>query len=95
MRWASFTPEAERDLDAITDYIANDDVETAKRFVATLRAACARIAKSPGIGRAHDNLLQGLRTFPKKDYVILYRETEYGIDVLGVIHAARDFTSFF
>jgi len=96
VRRVTFKPSARQDLWEIWSFIAEQDgVEPADRFTTFLEDKCVRLAASPKIGRAHDDLVPGLRTFPTGDYVIAYRETEYGIDVLGVIHAARDFPTFF
>ena len=38
---------AERDLEAIGDYIADDNPKRAVSFVAALREQCATIAKAP------------------------------------------------
>ncbi|MEK7201878.1 MAG: type II toxin-antitoxin system RelE/ParE family toxin [Patescibacteria group bacterium] len=96
MRRVTFKPSARQDLREIWDFIAaQDGVEPADRFAAFMEEKCGRIATTPKIGRARDDLVPGLRTFPTGDYVIAYHETDYGIDVLGVIHAARDFPTFF
>lgn len=96
MTRVTFKPSARLDLREIWDFIAaQDGVEPADRFTAFMEEKCRLIADTPHIGRARDDLVSGLRTFPTGDYVIAYHETEYGIDVLGVIHAARDFPTLF
>ncbi len=92
---ATFSPEAEKDFDAIADYIADDDIETAKQFVALLKEKCFRIAETPGIGRVREEVAPALHFFPVGRYVIAYNTTAYGIHVVRVIHAARDFHTFF
>lgn len=42
------------------------------------------------MGRARDELLHGLRSFPFGRYVILYEPIDGGIDVVRVLHSARD-----
>ncbi len=45
----SISPLAERDLEAIGDYIADDNPARAVSFVAELRDQCATIAKAPQV----------------------------------------------
>jgi len=48
------------------------------------------------IGRSRDDLQPGIRVFPvKKNYAVFYRVTEDAIEVVRVVHAARDFSRLF
>ena len=42
------------------------------------------------MGRARDELAADLRSFPFGRYVIFYEPIEDGIDVVRVLHSARD-----
>lgn len=42
-----FRPDALQDLEAIHDYIADDNPEAAGRFIAFLRDRCAFLADNP------------------------------------------------
>ena len=42
-----FLPQAEDDLETISDYIAKDNPRKAISFVRDLRAQCAKITRSP------------------------------------------------
>ncbi|MBI3696347.1 MAG: type II toxin-antitoxin system RelE/ParE family toxin [Acidobacteria bacterium] len=48
------------------------------------------LAGMPGIGRSRDDLKTGWRSFPAGSYVIYYRETKTGIEILHIVHGARD-----
>ena len=55
----------------------------------TIRA----LADSPLIGRTRDELAEGLRSLPVlryPTYVVFYRPTTAGIDVIRVLHGARE-----
>lgn len=51
-----------RDLEYIGDYIAHDNPQRAKSFIAELRDQCARIAKSPQTFRLRSELGERIRS---------------------------------
>ena len=53
------------------------------------------LAKNPLMGRERDEVMPGLRSFPFKRYVIFYQPLQDGIDVVRVLHGARDIESLF
>jgi toxin ParE1/3/4 len=90
-----FTTPAYRDLEAIHDYIAADSAAAAARWIDRLERECQNLADMPGMGRRREELAPGLRGFPVGTYVIFYREVEDGIQILRVVHGARDIESLF
>ncbi|WP_292457413.1 type II toxin-antitoxin system RelE/ParE family toxin [Methylibium sp.] len=48
------------------------------------------LATQPLMGRARDELSPGLRSFPFGRYVIVYEPIDGGIDVVRLLHSARD-----
>ena len=90
MKRAIFAPAAEADLEAIYDYIATDNAVAAATLVTRLEDLATRLAETPGIGRARTELLPDLRSFPFGNYVLFYRPTEGGIEIVRVLHGARD-----
>jgi toxin ParE1/3/4 len=72
------------------------DRQAARRGISTaVEEKCRLIAVTPHIGRARDDLTPELRSFAVGNYVILYRVREDGIEVVRVLHAARDIPEFF
>jgi toxin ParE1/3/4 len=47
------------------------------------------------MGRARDELRQGLRSFPVGRFSIFYRQLDQGIVVVRVAHGARDIGALF
>ncbi|MBN9524764.1 MAG: type II toxin-antitoxin system RelE/ParE family toxin [Alphaproteobacteria bacterium] len=90
-----FHPDARGDFDDIADYIARHDENRAIAFVLELQVACRRYADFPRSGRDCGHIFPGLRRFPHGNYVIYYRTmpADRGIEVLHIIHAARDHES--
>jgi toxin ParE1/3/4 len=84
-----YTPASLRDLTDIGDYIAFDSRKRAKTFVAQLRAAC----HSLGSDSLHYPVLEELaniRRMPVGNYLVLYRAFDDRVQIVRVIHAARD-----
>ena len=88
---------ARRDLKGIGRYIAKESgyQETAVSFLQRLDQEFELIATQPRMGRIRDELQPGLRSQPYDKYLILYRPRGKGIEVVRVIHAARDVEAMF
>ncbi|WP_235823464.1 type II toxin-antitoxin system RelE/ParE family toxin [Azohydromonas sediminis] len=89
-------PRAEQDIDdAIGRYLDEAGVEVAGRFTEALASAFALLVRNPGIGSLrHATLLAlpGMRCWPLRPWphLIFYLERERRIDVVRVLHGARD-----
>ena len=90
-----FRPEAESDLMGIGRYIAQDNPAAAARFVARLRETCMALEANPDMGRARPELLPDLRGFPVGQYVVYYRREDETVEIVRVIHGARDIDAMF
>lgn len=53
------------------------------------------LARSPELGRPRVELAPGLRSFPVAPYVIFYRITSRGIEIIRILHGSRDIVSEF
>ena len=91
--------QAESDLREIARYIASDSPKSAGRVLEALRAAFRNLADRPELGMLRGDPRPGLRLFvprkPAHRYLIFYSPTDRGIEVLTVIHGARDWQSLF
>lgn len=83
-------PLARIDIDGIWDYIAADSQAQADAFVDRLNVKFNALARRPGLGRMRDDLMPLLRSFPYGRYVIFYRAVAGGIEIIRVLHSARD-----
>ena len=96
-----YRPQARHDAIDAALYIAADNAEAAERFLKALESTCERLAAMPAMGmRQHlkDATLYELRVFPIRDfekYLIFYQPLGEGIEIIRVIHGARDYPSFF
>jgi toxin ParE1/3/4 len=86
-----FSPSARRDLLDILEYIARDKPGAALRYVERLEAECHRLANNPHSGTQRDDLLPNLRAWSFDSYVIFFRPADDGIEIVRVVHGARDY----
>jgi toxin ParE1/3/4 len=90
------TDEVLADLDAIWLYVAErGGLEAADRLIDSILERFPRLASSPGMGRAREDLAPGLRSFLVGDYLIFYHRTSGRIDIVRVLHGSRDLPRFF
>jgi toxin ParE1/3/4 len=90
-------PAADRDIDGQAAYLLHEaSLETALRFYDATAATFEKLAPMPGMGQRRETsnlLLAGLRVwrvdgFP--NHLIFYRPIEGGIEIIRILHAARD-----
>lgn len=88
-------PRARSDVAEIWDYIADDSSARADAFVDSLDRKLRALAERPHMGRTREELADGLRSLPVGRYVIFYRVLAEGIEVVRVVHGARDLGAIF
>ena len=90
-------PKAQEDLLDIWCHIGCDDPHRADRHLDFLQEKLNLLGSSPGMGRFYDEHEPGLRVFPVETYLIFYRQSDTGagIDIVRILHGARDLVSLF
>jgi toxin ParE1/3/4 len=83
-------PKAETDLLEIWLYIAQDSPRAADRLLDRIETECRLLADNPRLGRARPELAPDARAWIVGRYLVLYRERDEGIEVVRVVHAARE-----
>lgn len=88
-----WTRPARRDLADLRAWIAADNPTAARTQAERLLAAAARLPALPRAGRP--GRVPGTRELavPATPYLIAYRETAAGIEILRVLHASRRWPS--
>jgi toxin ParE1/3/4 len=91
--------QAVADLAGIADYLWQEAGErTSDRFLQAAEKAITDLAAMPGLGAAWGSALTRLadiRTWGVpgfRKWIIFYRESAQGLEVLRVLHGARDLT---
>ncbi|WP_013321353.1 type II toxin-antitoxin system RelE/ParE family toxin [Gloeothece verrucosa] len=82
--------QAEQDLEDIWVYLAQQDELLADQQIAQILNRFPMLSQFPDLGKQRDDLLVGLRSFPVKPYLIFYTKTVEGIEIIRVLHQARD-----
>ena len=91
---ASFTPIALNDLKEIRDFIAKDKTGIATQYMSMLKQKCELLANSPGLGVQREEYCN-LYKFPVDSYLIFYRPSQTGIDIIRILHGNRDIDNIF
>jgi toxin ParE1/3/4 len=95
------TPQAQRDLLELADSIAQDSLDAAERFFDAAEEAFHLLAGMPEMGtlcQFQNSEAAGVRVWSIRrfeNYLVFYRPIEAGIDVVRVIHGARDIPVIF
>jgi toxin ParE1/3/4 len=85
-----FSPAARQDLFDILEHIARDKPGAATRFVERLQQECSFLAQNPDVGTLRKDLQLTLRNWTVEKYVIFFRPSHDGVEIVRVVHAARD-----
>ena len=89
------TEPARNDLKNTWAYIAENNPSAADKFMREFAKKFQLLADNPKIGRAHDEYVLDLRSFPYKDYTVFYFPIENGVEIYRILHGARDIDSLF
>jgi toxin ParE1/3/4 len=89
------SPRASEDLAEIWSYIADDSVANADAFIDELYETMEVLSRQPGSGRRREELASGIQSFPFGRYIIFYRAVTGGIEIVRVLHGARDIENIF
>ncbi|AXS42758.1 type II toxin-antitoxin system RelE/ParE family toxin [Breoghania sp. L-A4] len=82
--------QADTDMLDIWCSIAPDDLTAADRLADLFHEKFALLARHPELGRQRTDIGTNARAFPVGSYLILYRTTAAGVEIVRVIHGARD-----
>jgi toxin ParE1/3/4 len=89
------SPRASADLIEIWNYIADDSPANADVFIDKLYEMLQVLASQPGSGRRREELAPEMQSFPFGRYVIFYQAVTNSIEIVRILHGARDIESIF
>jgi toxin ParE1/3/4 len=77
------------DLEAVREFIVQDNPRAAARVLTSIRAAVGRLGRHPSLGRA--GRVEGTRELiiSNAPYIVAYRVVENQVRILAVIHTSR------
>jgi toxin ParE1/3/4 len=89
------TAPAEADLEEVFDYIALENPRAAKKYVAELRRKIRGLGQFPRAHPLRNDLRPGFRTVAHGSHLIVFRIAGNLVEIVGVVHGARDLPSLF
>lgn len=101
MRRVERRPEVRRDLVNSADYISQGNLDAALRFLEAVESTIAFLADNREAGerfRFSDNRVSEVRSRTVegfRNYIVFYRPLDDGIEIVRVLHGARDIDSLF
>lgn len=85
-----FSPASDRDIDDIWRYVAQDSEFQADRLITKFREKLQHLAKWNTMGRPRPEFGKDCRSYPFGKYCFFFRPIDDGIEVIRIIHSARD-----
>ena len=95
MKQHTISPEANKDLEEIIDYFTSRNIDAGERFIDEFNKKCIYLANFPNMGRSYSDIKDYLRGISLNGYIIFYRVTDIGIEILRVVSGYRDYPSLF
>ena len=89
-------PQVIRDLLELATYIAEDNLDISDRFLAAAEQTFKQLSKMPEMGKTygftHPKLANVRQQVIKgfKNYLVFYRLVDSKVEIIRVIHGARD-----
>lgn len=87
------TPAAESDLIDIWVSIALDNRRAADQLLEDFESRFNQLSDFPESGPLRPDIADDVRTLTCRNYLILYRMTSDRIEIVRVVHGARDITA--
>jgi len=89
------SPQAEEDLAEIWIFVAENNLEAADRLLDRINEKARSLLQFPEMGRDRSDLAPSLRSIPEGNYMIFYRIAGDDIEIVRVLHGARDIERIF
>ncbi|MNK31092.1 Toxin ParE1 [compost metagenome] len=87
---------ADEDLDDIFDYTLDEfGFDQAEKYLLEIEEVFQSLLLNPELGKARNEIKQGLYSFPKDNHIIFYRILENHIRIVRVLHGSRDIPRYF
>lgn len=85
-----FSPAAESDLDEIWLNIAQENPSAADRLIDSFRQRSEQLSEFPELGRLRPDIAEAARSVNVGNFLILYRIVARTVEVIRIVHGARD-----
>lgn len=95
MKQLRITNEAKADLIDIWSYISQNNEDAADALIDKITGKFDELLANPKMGRERIDIAPLVRSFSVSNYLIFYRLIEEGIEIVRVIHGARNIPNLF
>jgi toxin ParE1/3/4 len=95
MNQCILSPKALRDLNDISSYFAQQNIEAGERVLALFTEKCTRLIGFPKMGKSYEFLRSNIRGIPLEGYIIFYRVIETDIIILRVVSGRQNLVNLF
>jgi toxin ParE1/3/4 len=89
------TPRAATDLEEIWLAIALDSPAAADKLLRRIAAKLQRLAEFPDMGASRPEIAPSAKILVEGNYLILYESVGNDVEVVRVVHGARDLRDLF
>lgn len=89
------SPAAENDSVEIWAYIAEDNPSAADGLLQRFDELFRALPNQPYLGKSVPQLAPNLRFVPIGTYLVFYRALENGVEIVRILHGARDVVAEF
>jgi toxin ParE1/3/4 len=84
------SPQSEADLEAILEYLHQNQPALAERFATAFYEKGQMLARFPEMGRLRPELAPNLRSTLVHPYVLFYRVEGETVQIVRILHGKRD-----
>jgi toxin ParE1/3/4 len=88
-------PSTIRDLDRLSQYFLETNVEAGERLFQTLNQKFYNLTQFPNLGKPYPHLDPDIRGLIVDKYIIFYRVTEIQVEIVRVVDGRQDLTKLF
>lgn len=88
-------PEAIKDFKEIINYFATRNIEAGEKLIDQFEKKCRYLVQFPKIGRSYQHIRPYLRGLPLDTYIIFYRISKDGIEIMRIVKGNRDLEALF
>jgi plasmid stabilization system protein ParE len=89
------SPRAQNDLYLLLLAVAEKNRSATRKLSSGLHATFRFLGRNPSSGELRSDLGEGLRIFTHRNYVIIFRSKNKSVEIVRIIHGARDWLSEF
>jgi toxin ParE1/3/4 len=92
--------EAIQDLDQVSNYFLERNIDAGERFLLAFDAKCRQLVAFPNSGRSYSHIRPNLRGLALNGFILLYevsrsQDDDVKIEILRVVHGRRNLASLF